>query len=202
MDQSFYDLAEILVCDPVASHRAATQSALYALGCRHIEIVANLRDFSDVLDHRPPDLALCEADVGAADLCRVIRDIRQSNQSYNPFNIIIVTAWRTNATLTAEISNSGADGLLLRPFSASLLDQRIQAHVLRRKPFIVTDDYVGPERRAEGSRPSSAVSLDPPNSLKAKIDGRSTPEEAIRCFDAELRAAYTKLRAARLQRSA
>jgi CheY-like chemotaxis protein len=199
MDNSIYDLAEVLVCDPVAANRAATRSALYSLGCRHIEIVATLRDFLQALDNRPPDVALCEAQVGEAELCRAVREIRQGGQSCNPFAIIIVTAWTINAGLTTAISNAGADGLLLRPFSAGLLDQRIRAHVLNRKPFIVTDNYVGPERRAEGTRPSNAVSFDPPNSLKSKIDGRNNLEEAIRRFDAELREACEKLTAQKRQ---
>jgi CheY-like chemotaxis protein len=193
MEHSFYEFAEMLVCDPVGSHRAASRSALYSLGCRQIEIVGNLRDFVEALDQRPPDVAICEAQVGGAELCNLIRGLRQGGQSYNPFTIIIVTAWAMNPALTTEISNAGADGVLLRPFSAAMLDQRIRAHVLQRKPFVVTDDYIGPERRAAGLRPSTALTFAPPNSLKAKIDGRTNPEEASRRFSAELRAAWAKL---------
>jgi CheY-like chemotaxis protein len=198
--QSFYDLAEILVCDPVASNRAATRSALYSLGCRHIEIGSNLRDFMDALENRPPDLALCEAQVGEAELCRAIRDIRQGEQSYNPFAIIIVTAWTPSTALTTEILNAGADGLLLRPFSVALLDLRIRMHVLQQKPFIVADDYIGPERRIV-TRPSSAISFTPPNSFKNKIDGRANPDEAIGRFNSDLRAACMKLADAKQGRS-
>ena len=52
MEQSFFDLAKILVCDPIAANRAATRSALYALGCRQIEMVASLRDLCEALDQR------------------------------------------------------------------------------------------------------------------------------------------------------
>ncbi len=192
MEQSFYELAELLVCDPVATHRAATRSALHSLGCRNIEIVGTLRDFEQALDHRPPDVAICEAQAGELELCTIMRKLRRGGQSYSPFTVIIVTAWATNPAIITEISNAGADGLLLRPFSAAMLDQRIRTHVLQRKPFIVTDDYIGPERRAAG-RPSTAFSFTAPNSLKAKIDGRVNPEEASRRFAAELRAARAKL---------
>ncbi len=80
-ERSFYDLAEVLVCDPVASNRAATRSALYSLGCRHIEIGGNLRDFLDALENRPPDLALCDAQVGEAELCGAIRELRHTIRS-------------------------------------------------------------------------------------------------------------------------
>src|SRR5258707_1173361 len=120
MEQTFYEFAEVLVCDPVATHRAATRSALYSLGCRHIEIVGSLRDFVQALDQRPPDLAICESQVGEAELCNLMRKLRQGGQSYNPFTVIIVTAWATSPTVMTEISNAGADGLLLRPFSAAM----------------------------------------------------------------------------------
>jgi CheY-like chemotaxis protein len=200
-EKSFYDLAEVLVCDPVASNRAATRSALYSLGCRHIEIAGNLRDFLEALENRPPDLALCEVQVGELELCQAIRELRRGEQSYNPFVIIIVTAWMPNITLATEILHCGADGLLLRPFSAALLDQRIRAHVLQQKPFIVTADYIGPERRTAG-RQSSVLSFDPPNSLKIKIDGRADPDEAIRRYNANLRAACAKLADAKQRRNA
>jgi CheY-like chemotaxis protein len=199
-EKSFYDLAEVLVCDPVASNRAATRSALYSLGCRHIEIGGSLRDFLEALEHRPPDFALCEVQVGESELYRAIRELRHGEHSYNPFAIIIVTAWMPSPALTTEILNSGADGLLLRPFSAAVLDQRIRTHVMQQKPFVVTEDYIGPERRAV-SRPPSAPTFAPPNSLKMKIEGRANPDEAIRRFNADLRAACSKLAYAKQQRN-
>jgi CheY-like chemotaxis protein len=192
VERSLYDLAEVLVFDPIAANRAATRSALYSLGCRQIEIVGNLRDFFEALENRPPDLALCEAQPDEAELCRAIRELRQSEQSYNPFAIIIVTAWTPSAAVATDIMNAGADGLILRPFSAALLDQKFRTHVLHRKPFVVTDSYVGPERRA-AVRSIGSFSIAPPNSLKMKIDGRSNLNEAIRHFNRDLQAACAKL---------
>jgi CheY-like chemotaxis protein len=197
---SFYDFAEILVCDPVASNRAATRSALYSLGCRHIEISGTLSGFLEALENRPPDLALCEAQVGEADLCRAILELRHSERCYNPFAIIIVTAWTPSASFATDILRAGADGLLLRPFSAAVLDQRIRAHVTHQKPFIVTEGYIGPERRTVG-RTTGALTLPPLNSLRMKIEGRADPDQAIRRFNTELRAARAKLAHAKQRRT-
>ena len=64
--------------------------------------------------------------------------------------------------------SSGADDLLLRPFSTALLGQRIEAHIDRRKGFVITTDYVGPDRRKDNSRASNVELFEPPNSLKMK----------------------------------
>jgi two-component system, chemotaxis family, chemotaxis protein CheY len=185
---SFYELAEVLVCDPIAANRAATRSALYSLGCRHIEIVGNLQDFSEALEYRPPDVAFCEAQVGEAELCRAIRGLRRDPECYNPFALIIVTAWTRNAAIATQILDAGADGLLLRPFSAALLHQKFRTHVLQRKNFVIAESYIGPERRAT-AHPSSSLSLAPPNSLKMKIEGRADIDETVRLFNCELKAA-------------
>ena len=71
---------------------------------------------------------------------------------YNPFIVIIVTAWEKSTGLINRVVNSGADDLLLRPFSTALLGQRIEAHIERRKGFVITTDYVGPDRRKDASR--------------------------------------------------
>ena len=157
MEHSFFDLAKILVCDPIAANRAATRSALYALGCRQIEMVANLRDLNEALDQRPRIWRFARPGVGEAELCHTIQQLRQDRESSNPFVIIIITAWAISASLSTEISKSGADGVIVRPFSAGLLEQRIRAHVFRRRRFIVSAHYVGPERRGGNTRLNGGV---------------------------------------------
>jgi len=162
------------------------------MGFRNIESVSTLRDFADVLKTRPPDLALCDAQ-GGEEVCRIIQALRQEPDSPNPFVIVLVMAWSINADLMNSFSNAGVDGLILRPFSTSVLKQRIAAHTSSRKRFVVTSEYVGPDRREEQSRPLGAVLLDPPNSLMIKTDGRSEPIAAARKVHTELHAARAEL---------
>ena len=69
-----YDNAETLVYDPVSANRAATRSALYNLGFRHIETAATLDAFAECIKRRPPDLALCEIQGADADLSKRLID--------------------------------------------------------------------------------------------------------------------------------
>ncbi len=202
MSRLSYDSTETLVYDPVAANRTATRAALYTLGFRRIETVATLDAFNDAIRRRPPDLALCEAQGADGDLCRMIQELRQGAAGFNPFIVIIVTAWEKSAALVTRVVNSGADDLLLRPFSTTLLGQRIEAHVERRKGFVVTSEYVGPDRRKDMSRPSNVELFDPPNSLKMKAKDRLSAEEATIRLDAELRAARELLNSEKLRRDA
>jgi DNA-binding response OmpR family regulator len=162
------------------------------MGVRNIESVSTLRDFARVLKTRPPDLALCDAQ-GGEEVCGIIQALRQEPDSPNPFVIVLVMAWSINADLMNSFSNAGVDGLILRPFSTSALRKRIAALTSSRKRFVVTSEYVGPDRREGQSRPSDAVLLDAPNSLMIKTDWRSEPTAAARKVHTELHAARAKL---------
>lgn len=195
-----FDNAETLVYDPVSANRAATRAALYNLGFRHIETAATLDAFNECIKRRPPDLALCEAQGADGELCAMIQSIRQSSDAYNPFIVIIVTAWENSTGLVSRVLNSGADDLILRPFSTTLLGQRIATHIERRKGFVITSEYVGPDRRKDSARPGNVELFDPPNSLKMKAQERMTSEEATQKLDARLKAARSQLASEKLRR--
>ncbi len=197
-----FDNAQTLVYDPVSANRAATRSALYNLGFRHIETAPTLEIFAECIKRRPPDLALCEIQNADADLCAMVQGMRQGADGYNPFIVIIVTAWEHSNGVVSKVLNSGADDLLLRPFSTALLGQRICTHIERRKGFVITSDYVGPDRRSDSVRPSNVELFEPPNSLKMKAKERMTTEEASQRLDAQLKTAREKLGTEKLRRDA
>jgi len=202
MSRLFFESTETLVYDPIVANRTATRAALFTLGFRHIETVATLEAFRNAVSRRPPDLVLCEAQGADTQLCGMIQELRQGAGGSNPFIVIIVTAWEKSAALVTRVLDSGADDLLLRPFSTALLGQRIETHVERRKGFVVTSDYVGPCRRKDASRPSASESFDPPNSLKLKAKDRLSPEEATARLDAELKSARNVLNVEKARRDA
>lgn len=200
MTRLSFESAETLVYDPVSANRAATRAALYNLGFRRIETVATLDAFNECILHRPPDLAICEAQGAESELCSMIQTLRQGAGGYNPFLVIIVTAWENHNSLVSRVLNSGADDLLLRPFSTAVLGNRIRTHVERRKGFVITSEYVGPDRR--GVRPPGEQLFVPPNSLKMKVQERLTDEQANQRLDAQLKRARTLLNSEKLKRDA
>src|SRR6202044_577636 len=155
MSKLSFDSVDVLIYDPVSSNRTATRAAMYALGFRRTETVSTLEAFSEEVQKSPPDIALCEAQGAAEELCATIQQLRQGSAGHNPFIVIIVTAWEKNTNTINRVVSSGADDLLLRPFSTALLGQRIETHIERRKGFVITTDYVGPDRRREINRPAN-----------------------------------------------
>jgi DNA-binding response OmpR family regulator len=195
-----YDSVDVLIYDPVSANRTATRAALYALGFRRTETVSTIEAFVDSLQKRPPDIVLCEAQGADEELCATIQQMRQGGAGYNPFIVVIVTAWEKNNALINRVVSSGADDLLLRPFSTALLGQRIESHIERRKSFVITTDYVGPDRRKDQSRVSNTELFEPPNSLRMKTKEKLTSEQITKKLDAELKTAREKLTNEKLRR--
>jgi DNA-binding response OmpR family regulator len=200
MSRLSYDSVDVLIYDPVPSNRTATRAALYALGFRRTETVSTLEAFLEAVQKNPPDIALCEAQGASEELCATIQQLRQGGAGYNPFIVIIVTAWEKNTNLINKVVSSGADDLLLRPFSTALLGQRIEAHIDRRKGFVITTDYVGPDRRKDAARESNIELFDPPNSLKMKAKDKLSSEVIARRLETELKSAREKLTSEKLRR--
>jgi DNA-binding response OmpR family regulator len=195
-----YDSVDALIYDPVSANRTATRAALYALGFRHTETVPTLESMVESIQCQPPDIVLAEAQGAADELCQVIQQLRQGAAGYNPFIVIMVTAWEKSSALITKVIQSGADDLLLRPFSTALLGTRIEAHIERRKRFVITTDYVGPDRRIDAVRSQDGELFDPPNSLRMKAKDRIPPEAVAKRLDTELQMAREKLAGEKLRR--
>jgi DNA-binding response OmpR family regulator len=202
MSKLSFDSVDVLIYDPVPANRTATRAALYTLGFRRTESVSTLEAFVESVQKSPPDIALCEAQGAAEDLCATIQQLRQGGAGHNPFVVIIVTAWEKSTAMINRVVSSGADDLLLRPFSTALLGNRIEAHVERRKNFVITTDYVGPDRRKDALRACDTELFDPPNSLKMKAKDKLPSDVIARRLDVELKAAREKLSSEKLRRDA
>jgi DNA-binding response OmpR family regulator len=198
MSKLSFDSVDVLIYDPVSANRATTRAAMYTLGFRKTETVPTL----EAVQKSPPDIVLCESQGQVEELCSVIQQMRQGAAGYNPFLVIIVTAWENSASLINQVISSGADDLLLRPFSTALLRQRIEAHADRRKGFVITTDYVGPDRRKDDNRASNVEMFEPPNSLKMKAKDKLSADEIARKLDSELKSAREKLTSEKLRRDA
>jgi DNA-binding response OmpR family regulator len=195
-----YETADTLVYDPVAAHRTATRAVLYTLGFRKIETVGTVQDFSDIIRRHAPDLALCEARGADAELCEMIQSLRQGMGGHdNPFLLVIVTAWEKTHALVGRVLNSGADDLVLRPFSTALMRSRIEMLVERRKRFVITHDYVGPDRRTDPARDDGCAQFDPPNSLRIKAMDGLTQEVASARLAEQLKRAKELLHGEKLR---
>jgi DNA-binding response OmpR family regulator len=196
-----YDTAEALVFDPVAANHGSMRAALSAIGFREIESVSSHQAFTRSIRRRSPDLAVCEVQSGDTRILDMIQALRGGATGYNPFIVIIVTTWDKSKELVRQVLNCGADDLILRPFSTGILASRIDTHTLRRKGFVITYDYIGPDRRFDPERLTTGL-FQPPNSLKMKAVERLSPEQVTQRLEREMPAALKTLHTEKVRRDA
>ena len=170
-----FDDIRLFLCDPRVQVRSSVRMALNDAGMKNGNIWegGDLEAITDsVSDPNGPDIVICDVTENTDDACQIFSAIRHNELGTNPFICIIGVAWSPKQALVNKVMGSGADVLVAAPISPSLILDRIEALVHSRKPFVVTSDYIGPDRRFLDDRGSEIELVEVPNSLRAKALGQ------------------------------
>jgi len=143
-------------------------------------------EFEDILDTPTVDSveqAFLDGEVDLAILgttrendvmCRLLRDIRQGERGDNPFPVAIATCDAASEKHMRSVIDAGFDNALIKPFDAASIARRVRHFCQSRNPFVVTHDYIGPDRRSEKRRVGADPKLiDAPNPVRILADGHS-----------------------------
>ncbi len=124
------------------------------------------------------DLMVIDIDRDRDDICKMMRQIRHNLDGDNPFPVSIALSSDSDFHNVRQAVNSGFDVMLLKPFSMSTLLGRVHHLMHQRAPFVVTSDYIGPDRRLSQSGGQSGarqngndVLMTVPNPLKIMATG-------------------------------
>jgi CheY-like chemotaxis protein len=158
-----------LIYDPVRGNMLMTRSVLHGIGFRKIEGLTSIRELKRRLGDNDVAVLFIEATESSRDITELIRSMRLGELGINPFLPIIATIWAGQTDLIADLMNAGSDDVLLRPFSANQALDRIKFIVSSRKSFVVTSDYVGPDRGRPSPNGMSIETFDPPNALRDRV---------------------------------
>lgn len=127
-----------------------------------------------------PDLIVADHALDEGAAIQTVKEIRSGDLGENPFVVMIMTTWANDPDSIRAAINCGVDDLIVAPYSTGQLLERIQKMITDRKPFIVTSDYIGPERRRDPSRKSDIPTFEPPNTLRMRQDGEKVDAADIR----------------------
>ena len=163
----------ILVVDPNVGARDSVRTILNNHGFRAISVGAGLEDLNKGVADTTLDLLISDCDLTDGNFCRLVHSMRHHDVGSNPFLPIIALSSEPTPTLVKKVIDAGVDDLLPKPISTGHLLKRIQTLVKSRKPFVVTSNYIGPDRRKASQRgeKSDIPLVEVPNVLKAKISG-------------------------------
>jgi DNA-binding NarL/FixJ family response regulator len=115
------------------------------------------------------DLIIANIDEANDSAAALLRGLRNGSIPGNPFVPMIVTCNSSTAATVRAAVDCGADAVVLKPYSLQQIMDPIIALVDRRRPFVVTSDYVGPERRTAQRDGQVIDQIVVPNPLAARV---------------------------------
>ncbi|MEW5729328.1 MAG: response regulator [Pseudomonadota bacterium] len=167
-----FSLCKAVVADPSPLIRQGVRNTLYSLGFREVRDTASYVALSEDCKAEV-DLIIANAEVEGGDTSFLIRNLRAGKLGPDPFVVVITMLTNGDEAHIRKVADSGSDGLLLIPFAPDQLMQRVRMLTERRKPFVVTHNYLGPDRRKEvrtGGAGNAAL-FEVPNPLSARAKG-------------------------------
>ena len=179
MEKLNLDVVDVLLVDPDHDTRQSIRNILYDTGFRNLRLGRRLTELRDALVISMPDLLISETELPDGDFCELVHAIRHHEIGTNPFLPVIALTGKPTSDMVKKVIECGADALLAKPLSAAQVLERIGILISERKPFVVTSDYVGPDRRKEAKPKGDFPMLEVPNILKAKATGRKEEMDAI-----------------------
>ncbi len=161
--------------DPELNTRRLLRSILSRIGLNAVQEFSGTTEAIGALAVTAPDFMLVDADFNDGEGLRFIHALRHNQFATNPFIGVVAMTWQPTPNLLVRFTGSGADDLMMKPFSTRMVHERVQNLVEGRKPFVVTSDYIGPDRR-KTPRPEGQHTplFSVPNTMRLK---------ALGCFD-------------------
>lgn len=145
---------KVLLVDSQVHSRRLMRDALYMAGFRKIENVRQFAHMASMIEQISPDLILVDADEDRPHVCDAIRGIRNRELGHNPFAIVVALTWSPEQGAVDTLLGAGTDDIVAKPLSPKLLHDRVVNLIYNRKDFVVTPDYVGPDRGQHTRRDS------------------------------------------------
>ncbi|NBW11387.1 MAG: response regulator [Caulobacteraceae bacterium] len=137
----------ILLVDDNAPMRTIASAILQSAGIRKIREVADGAAALEALREHPADIAIVDFNMFPLDGVEFTRLVRNSPDSPNPYLPIIMMTGHSEKHRVMEARDAGVTEFVVKPITAKAVFDRIQAVIVRPRPFVKTDGYFGPDRR-------------------------------------------------------
>lgn len=169
-----FESVNLALGEPNPHLRQSLKLALSARGLTKITDCHSMETVEQMLCSDVLDVMICDVEMQGGDFCDAIHRMRHHRLGRNPFVVVIGTTSLAQKQLVRRVIDCGVDDLLLKPLSVEMVLDRLSVLARARKPFVVTHDYIGPDRR-KGLRTDEEQGtelIEVPNTLRGKtLDG-------------------------------
>ena len=166
-----FESATALVAAPSRAATVEGETALKELGFAHVWQAGSLAQGHKLLRETAFDLLVLDSVWPDGNVNDLLTAIRHGEAGGNPFLGIVIFGADRNGSDVGFIMRHGADDFVTLPLAAVNLLKSLEQLTKARLPFVVTSDYVGPDRRAGEGRKSLIPLIEVPNSLRDKTAG-------------------------------
>lgn len=185
---------------PETGPRKILTDILLSIGFRHITQGSTFEDAKIAIDDNRADVLIVDVNFKDGDINELIKNVRSGRLGKNPFMPFLSFVSYPTKSMVQKASDSGTDDLISYPMSTGQMSERMGILVENRKPFVVTADYIGPDRRTSNQRREGQGQIpliEVPNTLRARVKKDVNPEE----MESAIREALDEVHNQRVDRS-
>jgi two-component system, chemotaxis family, chemotaxis protein CheY len=142
-----FDRLKILVVDDNAHMRKLVTTILNGFGCTCVAEAFNGQRALALAREFNPDVIVLDWMMEGMSGIEVVKSIRTSPTSPNPYLPVIMLTGHTSAERVQEARDAGINEFLAKPVSVKALLARLTAVIEFPRPFVRTSEYFGPCRR-------------------------------------------------------
>jgi len=168
-----YDMVNMVLAEPNPYLRRAVRQALSTQGLTNVVECSDQEAVEQEILVGRLDVLISDVELKGGDFCDMVHRLRHHRLGPNPFLVVLATTDAPSVELVRRVINSGVDDLLIKPIGVDKVMERIGLLAKGRKPFVVTHDYIGPDRRKadrdDDRTPTDRI--DVPNTLFSKVKG-------------------------------
>ncbi len=185
MSISQFDNIRVVLAEPNADLRKTLKQCLLDHGFRSILDTGNLAQVASAVREGNVDLLIADTAMPEGDFNEYVTELRHGKHGKNPFLVTITLVSKPSRQSVQVAINSGTDHVLAKPFDPAALIDNVHELTHGRKRFVVTTDYIGPDRRS-GPRPGGIEIplVDVPNALRQRMTGQMSEGVLRRHVDA------------------
>ena len=143
-----------------------------AEGIKNVSTHSSASSLRSLMNDVPPDLLVLSDDFDP-EVFNLIREIRFNQLGHNPFVIITMLVSQRGKASIAKAIEAGADDIVIKPFDARKIHERLRLIAYYRQPFVATSEYVGPDRKGDVPMQPGATRVHVLNTLREKADSKT-----------------------------
>jgi CheY-like chemotaxis protein len=169
MATTSYRTVDMVLAEPRPEVGDVISAALEPRGLRDLVVCRDAQSLVDTLDSRSVDILLCDVELAGISFRETMQRIRHHQVGINPFLQIVATVGEAGKQLVKELIGAGVDDVIRRPMEADRIVGRFDALVRPRRPFAITESFIGPNRRQKPRQGDAACLMHVPHSLRCKL---------------------------------